>query len=401
LKLSKCILLTASLATSLRNFRGPLIVAIREAGHEVHAAAPGLTRDSETLNWLVARGVTCHDVPLSRAGLNPLADLRAMLALRRLMGRHKPDVFLGYTAKPVIWGLIAARLTGVPQRVALITGLGYAFTDSAGGLRGVVRVAARALYRAALRRATLIFFQNPDDRADFQCMGLLPLDVPVRLVAGSGVDLDRFPRQPLPPGPVRFLLIARLLADKGIREYVAAARILRKDWPEVEFHLVGGTDPNPAGIPETEVRAWHAAGDVIWHGHLHDVRSILAQSHVYVLPSYREGTPRTVLEAMATGRAVITTDAPGCRQAVAEGETGLLVPVRDAQALAVAMRRFLEEPALIDRFGVAGRARAEEVFDVNRVNSQMLLAMGLNKAPDHGPSSGQVSPRRSSTCSGV
>ena len=162
----------ASFSASLRNFRGPLILAIRAAGHEVHAAAPGLLRDTDTRDWLTERGVICHDVPFSRAGMNPLADLRAMLVLRQLMRRIKPDVFLGYTAKPVIWGVIAAHLARVPQRVALITGLGYAFTDSAGGLRGVIRLLARGLYRTALRRATLIFFQNPDDRADFQHMGL-------------------------------------------------------------------------------------------------------------------------------------------------------------------------------------------------------------------------------------
>lgn len=379
------IIILASFAVSLRNFRGPLISALRAAGHEVHAAAPGLLRDTETLDWLSERGVICHDVPLSRAGLNPLADLRAMLASRDLMRKIAPDVFLGYTAKAVIWGLIAARLARVPQRVALITGLGYAFTGSAGGLRGLMRLALSRLYRTALRRATLIFFQNPDDRADFQRMGLIPSGVTVRLVAGSGIDLENFPMQRLPPGPVRFLLIARLLADKGIREYVAAARLLRKDWPEVEFHLVGGTDPNPAGIADTEVQAWHAAGDVIWHGHLSDVRPLLVQAHVYVLPSYREGTPRTVLEAMATGRAVITTDAPGCRQTVAEGETGFLVPVRDAEALAAAMIRFLQEPALIERLGAAARDRAETVFDVNRVNAQMLQAMGLESANDRSP----------------
>lgn len=389
-------LILASFAASLRNFRGPLISALLAAGHEVHAVAPGLLHDSDTLNWLMERGVICHDVPLSRAGLNPLADLRAMLALRGLMRRLKPDVFIGYTAKPVIWGLIAARLARVPQRVALITGLGYAFTDSAGGLRGLMRLVLSGLYRTALRRATLIFFQNPDDRADFQRMGLIPPQVPVRLVAGSGIDLDHFPIQPLPPGPVRFLLIARLLADKGIREYVAAARLVREDWPGAEFHLIGGTDPNPAGIAEAEVTAWHKDGDVIWHGHLSDVRPLLAQAHVYVLPSYREGTPRTVLEAMATGRAIITTDAPGCRQTVAEGETGFLVPVRDARALAAAMTRFLQEPALIARFGAAGRQRAEAVFDVDRVNAQMLQAMGLDAARGQGASSSSDSPRVSS-----
>jgi glycosyltransferase involved in cell wall biosynthesis len=169
----------------------------------------------------------------------------------------------------------------------------------------------------------------------------------------------------------------RLAADKGIREYVRAARLLRRDWPQVECHLVGGVDPNPAGIPEAEVRAWHAEGDVTWHGHLEDVRPILAQAHVYVLPSYREGTPRTVLEAMATARAIVTTDAPGCRETVVDGENGFLVPVRDAKALAKAMERFLIDPALISQMGAASRLLAGQKYDVHKVNNQMLSAMGL------------------------
>lgn len=364
-------------STSLRNHRGPLLLALQGAGYEVHAAAPELLLDIETRDRLAEQGIICHDVPLSRVGLNPIADLLNMLVLRGLIRRIAPDVFLAYTAKAVIWGLIAARMAGVPKRVALITGLGYAFTGSRRGLRGVVRLFSSVLYRIALRRATHIFFQNPDDRADFQKMGLIPHYVPVHLVAGSGIDLEHFPIQPLPSGPIRFLLIARLLADKGIREYVAAARNLRKYWPETEFHLVGGTDPNPTGIAEAEVKSWHSDGDVIWHGHLSDVRPLLTQCHVFVLPSYREGTPRSVLEAMSSGRAVITTDAPGCRQTVVEGETGFLVPVRDVEALAAAMRRFLNEPALIERLGHAGRVRAEQVFDVSRVNAHMIKSMSL------------------------
>lgn len=372
------ILILASLAASLRNFRGPLILALRACGHDVHVAAPGLSVDPPTQAWLTTQGVTCHDVPMARAGLNPFADLLTGLALFRLMRQLRADVFLGYTIKPVIWGLFAARLARVPSRVALISGLGYAFIDSVGGMRDVIRVIARGLYRAALRQATLVFFQNSDDRADFTCMGLLAPGVAVRVVAGSGIDLAQFPQQPLPCGPVRFTLIARLLGDKGIREFVAAARLVRQSWPDTEFHLVGGTDSNPDAIPEAEVAAWHEAGDINWHGPLDDVRPMLVQTHVYVLPSYREGTPRTVLEAMATGRAVITTDAPGCRQTVEPGQTGYLVPLRDAVALADVMTQFLQDPALIESFGTAARARAEALYDVDRVNADMLRAMGLD-----------------------
>lgn len=371
------VIITASFAPSLVNFRGHLIEDLLRHGHEVHATAPGLRADDKIRGWLEARGVTCHDVALVRSGLNPFADLKTIWQLTRLMRRVAPDLFIGYTVKPVLWGILAANFARVPQRVALITGLGYAFTGTAGGLRGMVRNIARGLYRMALRHATLIFFQNPDDRDEFDRLGLLPRDVQVRLVAGSGVDTEYFTPQPFPPLPMRFLLIARLLNDKGIREYVAAARQLRGAWPDAEFHLVGGTDPNPDGIPEEEVAKWHDEGDVIWHGYLSDVRSAIAQSHVYVLPSYREGTPRSVLEAMAMGRPVVTTDAPGCRDTVVDGINGFLVLIRNSEAVADAMRKFTEAPDLISQMGVQSRRIAEHKYDVRKVNAQMIEAMGL------------------------
>ncbi|MCZ7675595.1 MAG: glycosyltransferase family 4 protein [Roseovarius sp.] len=371
------VLILASYAPSLRNFRGALIGELVGRGHEVYAAAPHLLSDARTREWLESKGVACHDVPLSRTGLDPLADIRTLLALTRLMRRIRPDLFLGYTVKPVVWGLLAAKVTNVPGRVALITGLGYAFTGASTGLRGIVRHIARNLYGIALKRATLVFFQNPDDRDDFARLGLLPPGLRVEVVNGSGVDTDTFAPVSFPEPPLRFLLIARLLGDKGIREYAAAAENLHERWPEAEFHLVGPLDPNPEGIAESEVRGWQDAGHLIWHGALDDVRPAIAAAHVYVLPSYREGTPRTALEAMAMGRPVITTDAPGCRQTVAPGENGFLVPVRDADALAAAMERFLRDPGLIAPMGKAARQIAEARYDVRKVNAAILDAMGI------------------------
>lgn len=371
------VLILASLSTSLRNFRGPLIAELAELGHTVHVAAPDLLLDRATCQWLQERGVECHDVPLSRAGLRPTADLRTLLVLLSLMTKLRPDLFLGYTIKPVIWGLIAARMTGVSQRVALITGLGYAFTGEARGKRALVQKLVRGLYAQALKGATLAFFQNPDDRDTFRQMGLLPEGTPVVVVNGSGVDTDIYAPAPLPEGPIRFLLIARLLGDKGIREYVDAARILRDEWPDAEFHLVGGLDPNPDGIASDEVQRWHDNRDIIWHGALSDVQPAIAAAQVYVLPSYREGTPRTVLEAMSMGRAIITTDAPGCRETVRDGENGFLVPVKDAHALAAAMRRFLETPDLATTMGTAARRVAVGKYDVHKVNDVMIRAMDL------------------------
>ncbi len=371
------VLIIASLASSLRNFRGPLLEALRARGHTVHAAAPELETDTETRAWLEARGVTCHAYPMARSGLSPIGDLRCFLELYRLMRQVRPDLSLGYTIKPVIWGGLAAWMARVPERVALITGLGYAFSGEAQGKRALVRKIARRLYAIALRRASLAFFQNPDDRADFERWGLLPPGLPVLVVNGSGVDTAAFAPAPLPGTPMRFLLIARLLGDKGIREYAAAAARLRKNWPGAEFHLVGPLDPNPDGIGETEVRGWQEAGHLVWQGARDDVRPALADAHVYVLPSYREGTPRTVLEAMSMGRPVITTDAPGCRETVVDGVNGFLVPPRDVDALATAMERFLIEPDLIQRMGAKSRQHATEKYDIHKVNAVMIDAMGL------------------------
>jgi len=309
--------------------------------------------------------------------LNPLKDLRTLAALVALMWRIRPEVFLGYTIKPVIWGLLAARIANVSRRVALVTGLGYTFTGVVSGKRALVQGMARRLYAHALKAANLIFFQNQDDKEDFARMGLLPTGVPVTIINGSGVDLTSFPVFPLPDGTLKFLLIARLLGDKGIREYAEAVASLKTKWPDVQFHLVGGLDPNPNGIPRHEVEKWVQDGYLVWHGALENVRPALADCHVYVLPSYREGTPRSVLEAMAMGRAIITSDAPGCRETVIEGGNGFLVPVKSVVALEQAMERFIKNPSLAEGMGRRSRQIAEEKYDVNKVNEQMLKAMGI------------------------
>lgn len=376
--MTKKILVLGSLSSSLRNFRGPLVCAFKEQGLEPYVAAPELNKDGDTVAWFNDKNIHSHSVPLSRTGLSPVGDLTSLISLVALMKEIRPDYFLGYTIKPVIWGLIGAWLAGVPNRVALITGLGYAFTGEARGKRAVIQNIARGLYKFALQRSTLIFFQNPDDRADFQRLGLLPTNVPVKIINGSGVDVDAFEAVPFPSRPIRFLLIARLLGDKGIREYAAAAKKVKERHPEVEFHLVGGLDPNPDGISEEEVKGWHNAGDLIWHGALTDVRPAIAESHVYVLPSYREGTPRTVLEAMAMGRPVITTDAPGCRETVVDGENGYLVPVKSVDALVEVMLKFIETPEKIELMGQYARRVVDTKYDVRKVNQVILDAMGLH-----------------------
>lgn len=368
-------LLIASLAESLVNFRGPLIAALQARGLQVHVAAPGLSEGDATRQWLQAQGVVVHSVALRRTGTNPLADLHTLWSLWRLMRRVQPDHVLAYTIKPVIYGSLAAWLAGVPRRFALITGLGYAFQQQGQG--SALQALVQRLYALALARVQTVFFQNPDDEALFRQRALVGPGARTCVVNGSGVDVAAFCVEPLPPGPPCFLLIARLLGDKGVREYAQAARRIRAVHPGVRCLLVGWIDTNPDAIAQHELDAWVAEGSIEFLGRLTDVRPAVAACSVYVLPSYREGTPRTVLEAMAMGRAVITTDAPGCRETVVHGDNGFLVPVQSVDALEQAMLQFVHHPALAAAMGQRGRQVAESKYDVHKVNAVMLEEMGI------------------------
>lgn len=369
------IMVIAGLAESLINFRGPLLAAFQAKGLKVHVAAPNIFENGAVWQKLQALGYVVHNVPMHRTGTNPMADAFTLWQLWRLMRHIQPTHVLGYTIKPVIYGTLAAWLAGVPRRFALITGLGYAFQGQANA-RGCLRVLVQRLYGLALRRSNKVFFQNPDDQALFRSLGLLPPGTPSCVVNGSGVDVAAFAVVPVPPVP-HFLLIARLLGDKGVREYAQAAQRIRSLYPQARFSLVGWLDENPDAIAQSELDAWVQAGTLDFWGRLSDVRPAIEVCSVYVLPSYREGTPRTVLEAMAMGRAVITTDAPGCRETVIDGENGFLVPVQSVDALAEAMAYFITDPTLAARMGHRGRQLAEDKYDVHKVNAVMLKEMGL------------------------
>lgn len=371
-------LLIASFADSILSFRGPLLEALLARGLQVHVAAPDLPPDSPMRQCLEARGIRVHDLPLRRTGTNPLADAATLLYLWQLMLRIQPRFVLGYTIKPVIYGSLAALLAHVPQRFALVTGLGYVFQQNAAegerhlGLRSLVQ----PLYTLALRCTHKVFLQNPDDQALFRSLGILPPATPSCVVNGSGVDVAEY-RVASQPATPHFLLIARLLGDKGVREYAAAASQVRERHPQVTFSLVGWIDENPDAIGQDELDTWVASGTLTYLGRLDDVRPAIAACSVYVLPSYHEGTPRTVLEAMAMGRAIITTDAPGCRETVIDGDNGFLVPVHAVDELVAAMLRFIETPELAARMGARARQIAEEKYDVHRVNAVMLQEMGI------------------------
>jgi glycosyltransferase involved in cell wall biosynthesis len=368
-------LVIASFPESLLHFRGQLLAALQAEGLQVHVAAPDLLEGSAMRHQLQALGLVVHSVRMRRTGTNPLADALTFFQLLQLMRRIRPKQILSYTIKPVIYGSLAAWCAEVPCRFALITGLGYAFQGE-GKARGGLRALVHLLYSLALRRTHMFFFQNPDDHALFRSWGLLSPGTDSCVVNGSGVDLAAFVVRPLPFG-IHFLMISRLLGDKGVREYAQAAQRIRVLYPQARFSLVGWLDENPNAIDQCELDTWVNAGTLNFLGRLSDVRPAIEACSVYVLPSYREGTPRTVLEAMAMGRAVITTDAPGCRETVVDGDNGFLVPVKTVDALADAMARFINDPDLAFRMGQRGRQLAEDKYDVHKVNAVMLKEMGL------------------------
>ena len=368
----------SSQAFSLGNFRGPLIRDVVAKGWKVYAIAPDY--DAGTRAAVSALGAEPIDCSFSRTGINPIIDLRDMLRLTWLLRRLHIDAVLSYFIKPVIFGTIAAWLAGIPRRFTLIAGLGYVFITPQNGKvtfkRRSLRHLVSLLYRFALARASTVFFQNENDLEEFVDAGLVDR-ARARNTHGTGVDLDEWKPVPTVTVPVTFLLAARLLREKGIPEFAEAARRLKRIKPEARFILLGGVDPNPGGLSREEVEQWASDGVLEWHGHV-AVAPWIAQTSVYVLPSYyREGIPRSTQEAMAMARPVITTDTVGCRETVIDGWNGFLVPMRDVDALENAMRRFIDDPSLIELMGLASRRLAEQRFDVRRVNKLMLDEMKI------------------------
>jgi len=314
-------------AKSLLTFRGELLRAMAANGHEVLALAP--QDDQDVRAALQAMGVRFEVVPLNRSGMNPVQDVSTVWFLIKLFRSFRADSVLVYAAKPVVYGLIAARLAGVPLRAAMITGTGSILGGGTGLQRRALATVLRTLYRAALRYAHVVFFQNPDDERSFRSSRLVRTNQRVVRINGSGVDLVRYAVAPLPGSPTTFVMVSRLIRDKGVFEYVEAARRVRQRRPDAVFQLLGPMDTNVSALTPVELETLRQDGDIEYLGTLDDVRPVIAAAHVCVLPSYGEGTPRSVLEAMAMGRAIITTDVPGCRETVEDGRNGRLVPVRD------------------------------------------------------------------------
>jgi glycosyltransferase involved in cell wall biosynthesis len=350
------IALVCNTAWAIYTYRQGLLSALTASGARVTVIAP---RD-RTFEPLAALGCHCIDLPVTSKGTNPVDDLRTLLALFKHYRALKPDVVFHYTIKPNIYGSIAAKLAGV-QSVAVTTGLGYVFIQHSRAAQ-----VAKKLYRFAFRFPREVWFLNRDDQAAFVEGKLLVHPERARLLHGEGVDLEQFAFTPLREGAeFRFVLIGRLLWDKGVGEYVEAARQLRERYPRARFQLLGpvGVD-NPSAITRDEVAAWEREGVIEYLGEAHDVRPFIADADCVVLPSYREGVPRTLMEASAMGRPIVATDVPGCREVVADGVNGLLCEVRNAASLAGSLARMLdmsdtERRAMAER----GRQKVATEFD--------------------------------------
>ncbi|MBM7123985.1 glycosyltransferase family 4 protein [Dyella flava] len=365
-------------ANYLVGLRLPLMRELTKLGHEVVAIAPNMSAEHlDTLRKCRIDGRRCD---LDATGFNPIVDLKNTWSLVALLKQLQPTVILTNTAKAVIYGTFAAKLAGVSRRYALVSGLGYAFTDD-GKVRNwrkvFVRTTMSALFSMALRLNRGVIFQNRDD-LDELCSKLICSRNQAHVVAGSGVDLDEFGYRRRDRAELNFILVGRLLMEKGVKNYLEAARLVKSELPQANFLLVGDFDSNPSALTFDSIQSYLQDGTVRHIRGVTDVRPWLYQAHIFVLPSYyREGVPRSTLEAMATGLAVITTDTPGCRETVSEGVNGLLVNVRDTRSLASAMIKLGSDFDLATSMGQASRRLAEKRFDVNLVNHDMCRIMGV------------------------
>ena len=354
------------------NFRGDLIKRIISCGYEVIVTGPNRV-GVEKIEALGARFV---EIPMNKNGVHPKEDLKYQKALYELFKKEKPDVVLGYTSKPVIYGSIAAKKAGVPHKVAMITGLGYAFTAQTKKAKAI-RAVMSVLYKKALNCADTVIFQNPDDREQFVSSGLVKSEK-CRVVNGSGVNTNRFSVADY-PDKITFFMLSRVMYSKGIREYLRACELVKEKHPEVRFMLLGACENIQDSLSKEDLAPYVEKGIIEHFGETDRVEDYYKQCSVYVLPSYREGTPRTVLEAMSMGRAIITTDAPGCRETVIDGKTGFLVPVKNAEAVAEKMTEFIENPELIKTLGAASAEYAREKFSVDKVNDDMCCHLNIER----------------------
>ncbi len=379
------LLLLGNQARAMSNFWSVLIARAVADGHEVVCAVPPL-QPSDAPVWeaaLTGLGARLVHYPLDRKGLNPFHDINTILALRRLIQAERPDRLFTYTIKPVLYGAYAAALAGTParaHRTLMIAGLGYAFEADSPAKRMLRRITGK-LYRLAFALSGTVYFQNRDDRKLFERRSIIPPSIEVRMCRGTGVDVERFAPAPLPPlppdGPAVFLFVGRLLEAKGLRELCRAASLLKERNAPVVIRILGPAETGLGAVPLEEITALRDNGIIEYLGETTDVRPFIAQAHALVLPSWREGTPCSLMEGMSMGRAVVAADAPGSREVVHHGDNGLLVPLRDPEALADAMATLAGDPERLRLMGQAGRRLALEEFDAQTVAAGLLAGMNL------------------------
>ena len=353
-------------------YRLELLQEFIKNGHEVY----GFADEPEEL-WselFAEKGITYKQISISRNSMNPFTDIRTYFSIRHALKELKPDKVLVFHAKAVVYGSLAANHLKIYDVYPLMTGLGSVFIDG-GKKREAVKNILVTEYRVALKNCPVVFFQNSDDKKEFINDKIINKQRAV-LVNGSGVNLDFFQARPL-PRDFSFLCISRLIRDKGVYEYLEACRIVKQNYPQVKCMLVGPMDSNPTAIGMDVLQPYLDQGVIEYYGETDDIREYMEQCSVFVLPSYREGTPKTNLEAMATGRPIITTDAPGCRETVDDGLNGFLVPIRDINALADKMIYLIRNPHLLQEMARMGREKAEKVFDSKKVNRKICREMRL------------------------
>ena len=377
---SKKIIIIGTIASSFYTFRKDLILSLIDKGYTVYA----FTSDSnETeLAKIVQLGAIPTHYKLSRGGLNPYEDLSNTISLYQKIKKIQPDIVFSYFIKPVIYGTLAAKLSRVPKKIAMIEGLGFAFTEQPEGYSRKAKIVQRvqvALFKLALPLANKIIFLNADDVKDL----LYTHSIPVRhyeVLGGIGLKLADYPYQPVNPrnNETNFLFIGRLLKEKGIFDFIEAAKIVKQQYPKAKFTVLGNIDAdNPGALHSEQVQELVATGLIDYPGQVSNVVDWITNSDVFVLPSYREGVPRSTQEAMAVGRAIITTDVPGCRETVVEGVNGFIVPKWNPQALAEKMIHFIENPEQIQVMGEQSYKIAQEKFDARKVNERLLKILGV------------------------
>ncbi|EEY89317.1 glycosyltransferase, group 1 family protein [Acinetobacter lwoffii SH145] len=371
----KKIILIGTIASSFYGFRADLIHILLKKGHQVYAFTSEYT--TEDLMKIEKLGAIPVTYTLDRGGLNPLADIVSTYKLAKKIQKIKPDLVFSYFSKPVIFGTIAAKLARVPQVIGMLEGLGYTFTEQPEGLSKKIQFIKKVqvlLYKIALPQLNKLIFLNSDDPKDLLEQHLIKVKN-VEVLGGIGLNLDDYPYEPIDnvSHPIKFLFIGRLLKEKGIYDFVDAAKIVKQKYSNASFIVLGGIDKSNLGALKEEELEDLINSDIIdYPGQVNNVSDWIARSHVFVLPSYREGFPRSTQEAMAVGRPIITTNVPGCRETVADGVNGFLVPKWNAEALAQKMIYLIEHSEVIPRMGMESYKIAKSNFDANKVNEKLL-----------------------------